>query len=485
MTRRTRLRVAAALLIALPAAAAPASEDAPASLQDANASARKDLAASLQELADLRARIAAEKLPLSRELSGLEDELASLRREYERSSRAVDQGKLDLTDLHAEVKLRQDEVTYLATLLDEYRANFESRINPSELQRYEAVIAPARNAPGNGALTSAQRFDRQIALVKTSVARLEDLLGGTRFPGKAVDPQGVLADGEFALVGPIALFAATGGSVAGMALPQTGSPNPAVRPLEASLAGGIVALVNDGKGLLPLDPTRGGAIKDMVARHGLVHIFVKGGPIMWPLLFVSILALATVVERILFLFTEGKRRDETALQGMLDAVEGGRMDVAVETGRTSRDYVCRALTYALVHREKSISNALLLAQALEIKRFTRGIAILDTVITIAPLLGLLGTVTGMMHSFSLIGGELSAPGAITGGIAEALIATAFGLGIAITALIPFNYLNSRVEEARHEMDAAATRLELLIHPSWPTGPQGQPPALALAAGAGA
>ncbi|MGH9749402.1 MAG: MotA/TolQ/ExbB proton channel family protein, partial [Candidatus Polarisedimenticolia bacterium] len=103
------------------------------------------------------------------------------------------------------------------------------------------------------------------------------------------------------------------------------------------------------------------------------------------------------------------------------------------------------------------------SQALEIKRFSRGISILDTVITLAPLLGLLGTVTGMMHSFSLIGGELSAPGAITGGIAEALIATAFGLGIAITALIPFNYLNARVEEARHEMDSAATRFEMLLH----------------------
>jgi flagellar motor component MotA len=89
--------------------------------------------------------------------------------------------------------------------------------------------------------------------------------------------------------------------------------------------------------------------------------------------------------------------------------------------------------------------------------------VLDTVITLAPLLGLLGTVTGMMGSFSIIGGEFSAPGAITGGIAEALIATAFGLGIAITALLPFNFLNSRLDEARHEIESAATQLELLVH----------------------
>jgi biopolymer transport protein ExbB len=68
----------------------------------------------------------------------------------------------------------------------------------------------------------------------------------------------------------------------------------------------------------------------------------------------------------------------------------------------------------------------------------------------------------MMGSFSLIGGELSAPGAITGGIAEALIATAFGLGIAITSLIPFNFLNTKMEDAGLEIESATTQLELLM-----------------------
>ena len=125
----------------------------------------------------------------------------------------------------------------------------------------------------------------------------------------------------------------------------------------------------------------------------------------------------------------------------------------------------RALGYALAHRETSLESAILYAQAQELKRFRRGIPILDTVITLAPLLGLLGTVTGMMGSFSLIGGELSSPGAITGGIAEALIATAFGLGIAITALLPFNFLNTKTEVARHELESAATQLELLVKPA--------------------
>jgi biopolymer transport protein ExbB len=89
--------------------------------------------------------------------------------------------------------------------------------------------------------------------------------------------------------------------------------------------------------------------------------------------------------------------------------------------------------------------------------------VLDTIITLAPLLGLLGTVTGLIRSFGLLGAqELEAPAAITGGIAEALIATAFGLGIAIVALIPFNYLNARLEETRRQMEDAATHLELQL-----------------------
>jgi biopolymer transport protein ExbB len=97
--------------------------------------------------------------------------------------------------------------------------------------------------------------------------------------------------------------------------------------------------------------------------------------------------------------------------------------------------------------------------------------VLDTVITLAPLLGLLGTVTGMINSFSLLGNqELGAPTAITGGIAQALLATAFGLMIAIVALLPFNFLNSTMEQARHEIEDAASRLDSILKGASSTAP---------------
>jgi hypothetical protein len=102
---------------------------------------------------------------------------------------------------------------------------------------------------------------------------------------------------------------------------------------------------------------------------------------------------------------------------VLAFVENGDIDSAIKAGRNSQDFVVRTLVYALDHRDRSVSEALLRAANVELNRFNRGINILDTVITMAPLLGLLGTVTGMIHSFGLLGAsELGAPAAITGGM---------------------------------------------------------------------
>jgi biopolymer transport protein ExbB len=427
-------------------------------------SAARDLAESIQELTELREQIATEKLPLSEQLTALEDRLAQLRRDHDRITRLVDEGNLEIANIKAEAKAREDELAYVGNLLDEYARTFESKVNVSELQYCGDAVETAKRAAENTTLSMTERFARQLAFADLSLKRLFDALGGMRFPGVGVDLTGALARGQFAIVGPVALFRSDAGDAAGLVVPQSGSSNPLIRPLEGALQTGLAALVESGEGLMPLDPSRGGALKALVQKTNLIHIFEKGGPIMWPLLLASILALGTVVERLFFLSREKLKRDPKALERFFAAIGLGDIEGAIQIGKESKFYVVRALGYALSHRETSLPNALVYAQAQELKRFQRGIPILDTVITLAPLLGLLGTVTGMMGSFSLIGGELSAPGAITGGIAEALIATAFGLGIAITALLPFNFLNARMENARHEIESAATQLELLVQP---------------------
>lgn len=183
---------------------------------------------------------------------------------------------------------------------------------------------------------------------------------------------------------------------------------------------------------------------------------------MWPILILSLIACSVVVERIFFLMAERRKSDTELRRLILSEVEKGNVEKALGLGKGSPDYVVKVLLYALKNREEGLAESLIRASNRELLRFKRGLAILDTSITLAPLLGLLGTVTGMISAFGMISGELGAPTAISGGIAEALIATAFGLGVAILSLIPFNTLNTRLERAQHELEDSGTLLELIL-----------------------
>ena len=184
---------------------------------------------------------------------------------------------------------------------------------------------------------------------------------------------------------------------------------------------------------------------------------------MWPLLLTSVISLTVVLDRLLFIIMVKMNRRPKMVDEVLSRVERGQLQEAIAVGENSRDFVARTLVDGLKHREISFSSALLRAANRELKNFNRGLSVLDTVITLAPLMGLLSTVTGMIHAFGLLGHkELDSPTVITGGIAEALIGTAFGLAIAVVALIPFNYMNSQMEDARHEIEDASTHLELLL-----------------------
>jgi biopolymer transport protein ExbB len=193
---------------------------------------------------------------------------------------------------------------------------------------------------------------------------------------------------------------------------------------------------------------------------------------MWPVLIVSFLLFTVVVERMIFIIRENARRDADIVEKMLEKVEHRDIDGARDLGKKTNDFVARILVYALDHKELSLGNAFTRAANQELQRFGQGLPTLDTCITASPLLGLLGTVTGMMETFGALGtGDIaSAAGKITGGVAEALIATACGLFLAICGLFPYNYLNARLEEARHEVEDAANSLEIILKKSESTAP---------------
>jgi biopolymer transport protein ExbB len=197
-----------------------------------------------------------------------------------------------------------------------------------------------------------------------------------------------------------------------------------------------------------------------------LDLFRAGHAIMWPILLLAFVAMTVIVERVLFLVRENSHREPEVVAKMLESVEKRDIDGALAIGKKSQDPVARILVYSLSNREYSLSNAFVRASGQELARANQGMAVLDTAITAAPLLGLLGTVTGMMGTFASLTGDISAAAQnITGGVAEALIATCCGLAIAVTCLIPYNILNARIEQTKQEISDASHALEILIKKS--------------------
>ena len=197
----------------------------------------------------------------------------------------------------------------------------------------------------------------------------------------------------------------------------------------------------------------------------VLEFFLKGGPVMWPILVCAIIAVAVVGERACWWWRESRKRDPQKLEKILAALENSDVSAAQMASQNSEDPVVRVIRHGLGHfghARGSLLGALQLAAGIELKRAGRFLTVMDTLVTLAPLLGLLGTVTGLMRAFLNIGSaELSVSG-VTGGIGEALIATACGLGIAIFSLIPFNYFSAKVTQLQFDLETAATNVEVMV-----------------------
>jgi biopolymer transport protein ExbB len=194
----------------------------------------------------------------------------------------------------------------------------------------------------------------------------------------------------------------------------------------------------------------------------MIDVFIKGGPVMYPLLGCSIIALTVIIERAFFWIREDMRRNQSLVDHVLELCRKGDWKAVKEQVAGSRDYIIRILVNGIVHKEFSMTKAMETAASDEIKRMRRHLGVLDTMITVAPLLGIFGTVIGIITSFEILGSTgIEHPQAVTAGIAQALITTASGLGIAILSVFPFNYFNSRAEGAALAIEKYATSLEIV------------------------
>lgn len=192
-----------------------------------------------------------------------------------------------------------------------------------------------------------------------------------------------------------------------------------------------------------------------------VTLFFKGGPVMYPLLLLSVAGLGFIVERFIH-YSKARINTESFLQEMTKVLKAKDLKKATELAENTRGPIASIMRAGLHKVDKGrveVERAIELAGGLEMARLERGLLALSSISNLAPLLGFLGTVTGMINSFDAIAKQgLNDPGLVAGGISEALITTAAGLIVAIPVSAAFNYFTATVSRMVLEMEESSSIL---------------------------
>ncbi len=194
----------------------------------------------------------------------------------------------------------------------------------------------------------------------------------------------------------------------------------------------------------------------------LIDIFVNGGPIMYLIMFCSVVALAIFIERIRF-YCRNKSNNATFMKKIKLAINDKHFSEAIKICRDEASPLSFVIVSGLKHlnyKKEDLLDVMQHEAMIQVKRYDRNLSKLSTIASITPLLGLTGTVTGMISAFSVISNVgIGNPTALAGGISEALYTTAAGLLVGIPTLVAHNWCESKsndfIEQVEiHSLDLA-------------------------------
>ncbi|WP_269526258.1 MotA/TolQ/ExbB proton channel family protein [Coraliomargarita parva] len=428
------------------------------SFQSASAAASKDLETALKDLTDTRAGIAEQKIPLIREVSKLEDEVRQKTAELDRLRRLRDNSDLSLNRLREQVDGIKAQNEYAAGLLDEFVRSFETRIDYSERQLYEGATEEARLALEDSDMTQADRFVKQIDVIGVALDRLEQLVGGYTFDGLALAPNGDIVNGSFAAFGPTVYFASGDSDLSGLAITKLNAAEAAIAEPGEGFGSGIRQFVESGDGSIPADATLGKALKIVEGNDSVMEHVAKGGSVGYVIIglgFVCvILGVIKVIEVVSF-----KTPSPEQVQQVLAHIEQKDIAQAKTSAATIPGAGGELVLSGVEHADEKrgtleeILYEKILAVRPKLERFLPFMALTAAA---APLLGLLGTVTGMIKTFNLI--TIFGTGdakSLSSGISEALVTTELGLVVAIPSLILHGLLSRMARQKVGDMEQTA------------------------------
>ena len=425
-------------------AAGPARAALTASAQE---TVRMDIRLAVEELNTVRDDIAAQRRVELAALHAMEQEVAALRRERDRLRRIGAETDAEVRHQQRRVEAWKEEARYLRLALLEYRRGMETRISAADAQALAPTLESVDAALGEDAGP-----DRVLHAGRVLLERAGELhgqrFGMMRVPGEALDDAGQLHEGVFLTWGPVAIFHASDGSVNGLvSWTEEGAMPVVYTALSRTDKAAIATLAKGNAASVAVDVSHGRALMVRQARRTPVEFLRAGGFTMIPLLFIGALSLFLAVLRAIALST-ATVRDQGKIDRIVAALRAGEMTEARQSasvlGRPLREMVGPIIEHARASAEmlEELAHEKILTIVPRMERHLGTLAVFGGV---APLLGLLGTVTGMIHTFQRL--TLFGTGdarQLSGGISEALITTVTGLAIAIPVLLVHAWLSRRV-----------------------------------------
>lgn len=414
---------------------------------------RRDVEESVAELNALRDRVAEERLPMTRGLEELRAESEQLRAEVRRLREARSRNQTQRADLEREVDGLRQELDFVETVFTEYRRGMEARAGAAEIQFLEERL-PDDLRPETLA-------DDVEELLETADRWHRLRSGGYGFGGRALGGEGDVLKGRFAVLGPVAYFL-SGDLSGGIVRSEPGSLLPGVYVFdEPADADALADVIGGGEGRVPVDVSGGDALAVEEEKPTLAELLKQGGVVVVPLLLIALLSLILAVAKVVDLARLRVRPDAETLERMGDLDDGNAEAVLSDTKRMAEP-LGSLLRAAVHHRHASREH---LEEILHehvlgvVPRLERSLGALAVFGGIAPLLGLLGTVTGMIHTFQLVkvfgSGNVKV---LSGGISEALVTTAVGLVIAIPVLLVHAFLARRARGLLGTLEQTAVAL---------------------------
>lgn len=417
----------------------------------------QELRAAEQELSQLRQAIDAEKIPLSKKLEELENSVLRLRGEAAQMRSRVDGGDSAITVLQQRVQGLVDNNNYIGNLLTDYATRFETLAYQAELPQIRDEIQQARAAKDNANLSQAEKFDEQLDVIELAIKRLNNVIGGVRIPARALHGS-LEVEGTFVAVGPVKYFSSPEAS--GISLQEVNNPLPTIGDLlNPRYSEEIRKLAETGAGNVQVDASGSNQAFVVVTENDtLVEEFKKGGMVMPFIIGLALIALIIAAIKWVQLarVKSARQRDlDIILEHLSNGRENEALGHARKVGGPVGDMLQTAVEYSNEDREviEEVLYEKIIAAQPKLESWLPFVAV--TAAT-APLLGLLGTVTGMIKTFQLI--TIVGTGdarSLSSGISEALITTKWGLISAIPTLILHALLSRKAKGVVGSMEQTA------------------------------